>query len=368
MDLTIFTMTHKPFPAPPDPMYCPLQVGSEGRADLGFLRDNTGDQISALNCYYSELTGFYWIWKNIRTDGYVGTCHYRRYLLNGQDKIFTKSEYEELLGRYDLITTKKVLLNNPYHYGFSANHNIHALDMTGQVISELYPEDSVLFQKLVNGPETYFGNILVTSKALFDEYCSWLFSIFFEVQRRIDLDTDEDEYHRRVFGFISEFLLLVWVRKKGLRVCECKVGMIGEKAETGEIKRALAGYFRKKDIDGAREYFLAQHKARPDILMEASDITGELHLCMQMIACAQMEYESHGSSIFDRECEYEKLIRLFSELNIIMSRALYRSVGGEPVFTKEEQEFLQKNQVSREMLYTAKMVSLAAKQPNRVDD
>ena len=50
-----------------------------------------------MNCYYSELTGLYWIWKNDHETEYVGTCHYRRFLLNEQAKIFTKRELEEKL-------------------------------------------------------------------------------------------------------------------------------------------------------------------------------------------------------------------------------------------------------------------------------
>ena len=92
-----------------------------------------------------------------------------------------------------------------------------ALEMTGKVITEKYPEYADAFEQLVNGRQTYFGNILVTSKILFDEYASWLFSIFFEVAERIELETGEDAYHKRVFGFISEFLLLVWVTVKKLR-------------------------------------------------------------------------------------------------------------------------------------------------------
>lgn len=38
-------------------------------------------------------------------------------------------------------------------------------------------------------------------------------------------------------------------------VYECKVGMPGEKAETRELKEKLAEYFRKKDIEGAKNYF-----------------------------------------------------------------------------------------------------------------
>ena len=274
MDIKIYTLTHKKFNVPPDPLYVPLQVGSEEKEDLGYLCDNTGENISALNCYYSELTGLYWIWKNDHETEYVGTCHYRRFLLNEQEKIFTKRELEEKLRSYDLITTKRVHLNNSYYYGFSANHNIHALDVTGEVIKEKYPAYYDTFVRLVNGPETYFGNMFVTSKKHFDDYCSWLFTIFFEVQKRIDLETDADEYHRRVFGFISEFLLLVWITVNQLHVFECKVGMIGEKAETREMKEQIAIYLEKRDVAGAKKYFMDCLRKRPDVLMEASDMIG----------------------------------------------------------------------------------------------
>lgn len=114
MKIKIFALTHKKFEVPQDKMYQPLQVGREEKEDLGYLCDNTGDNISAENCYYSELTGLYWIWKNVHTYKYVGTCHYRRYLLNEQEKIFTEAEYLKLLKDYDLITTKRVVLNNSY--------------------------------------------------------------------------------------------------------------------------------------------------------------------------------------------------------------------------------------------------------------
>ncbi len=313
--LTIYVMTHKPFETPKDPLYVPLQAGSAAHEDLGYVRDDTGENISAQNCYYSELTGLYWIWKNVHHLDYVGTCHYRRYLINEQGFVFTQKEYDGLLDEYDLITTKRVHLNNSYHFGFSANHNIVALDTTGEVIREIFPEYYDTFTELVNGPKTYFGNIFVTSKALYDEYCSWLFTIFFEVQRRIDMETDEDSYHRRVFGFISEFLLYVFTTVRGLKVRECKVGMIGEKAETKEIKNCLADYLKKHDIAGAKEYFLQQHKQRPDILMEASDITGELHIAMQIIATADEERKRSGSCILDTEDDFPKLVPLFAKLN-----------------------------------------------------
>lgn len=350
MNIRIYTMTHKKFQVPKDTLYQPLHVGCAQSQNLGYPGDDTGDNISKLNCYYSELTGLYWIWKNCHDVDYVGTCHYRRYLINESEQVFTKAEYEKLLLEYDLITTKRVKLNNSYHYGFSANHNIKALDMTGEVIRELYPEYHETFCRLVHGTETYFGNILVTSKELFDSYAEWLFTIFFAVAERIELETGEDAYHKRVFGFISEFLLLVWVTVKGLKVCECKVGMIGEKAETLEMKEKLAEYFEKRDVDGAKEYFLKRKKERPDVLMEASDVTGELRLSMQVIATAGKEYETYGCSILDRENRFWELMRLFEGIN----RTVYHYRNG--MEKTEDILFLKKYGITEMALKVAVMI------------
>lgn len=161
MSVKIYTMTHKKFDVPNDPMYVPLQVGAEGKEPLGYVRDNTGENISALNCYYSELTGVYWIWKNDTESDIVGVCHYRRYLLNEKGVMFRKEEIEKLLSEYDCLTSRLLTLDFSYHYGFSDNHNVRDLDVTGEVIREKYPEDYPLFEKLVHENHTYFGNICV---------------------------------------------------------------------------------------------------------------------------------------------------------------------------------------------------------------
>ena len=64
MSISIFTITHVPFTPPENPIYIPLQVGRALHDDYGYPGDDTGDNISAKNPYYSELTGPYWIWKN----------------------------------------------------------------------------------------------------------------------------------------------------------------------------------------------------------------------------------------------------------------------------------------------------------------
>ena len=58
MDLTIYTLTHKYFTKPDDNMYVPLQVGTAINSPLGYLRDDTGDNISALNGYTVNLQDY----------------------------------------------------------------------------------------------------------------------------------------------------------------------------------------------------------------------------------------------------------------------------------------------------------------------
>lgn len=359
MKMRIYAMTHKQFDVPSDLLYQPLHVGHALAEDLGYQGDDIGENISPLNCYYSELTGHYWLWKNCHDVDYIGTCHYRRYLINEQEKVLTQKEYEHLFQSYDLVTTKRVILNNSYYYGFSANHNRAVLDCTGEVIRDLYPEYYDAFIRMVHENETYFGNMFVTSKPLFDAYCSWLFTIFAEVEKRIDLDTDEDAYHKRVLGFISEFLLLVWVRVNDLKVYECKVGMMGEKAETRELKEKLAEYFQRKDIEGAMQYFLQVKTARPDVMMEASDVTGELRLCMQVIATAGKEMALYGSSILDRETDFRNLMRLFTELNHVVYRRHQIAETLQDEIRKRDADFLEENHISEVALEVAEAVYLS---------
>ena len=62
-------------------IYTPLFVGRNGQDNLGFVSDDTGENISSKNSSYCELTGLYWMWKNSPAD-IIGLVHYRRYFAN----------------------------------------------------------------------------------------------------------------------------------------------------------------------------------------------------------------------------------------------------------------------------------------------
>ena len=189
----IYMMTHKPFTKPEDPVYVPVHVGrkpwikahpGEKSPLLMYVGDDSGDNISAQNCYYSELTGMYWAWKNSDAD-YIGICHYRRYLLTHDGALFDQRSVQKVLCSYDIITTKNLQLNFPYEEGFVHHHKKIYLDMTAQVVEELYPEYTNTFQRLVKEKHTYFGNMLIAKKETYDAYMAWLFDILFAVQARV---------------------------------------------------------------------------------------------------------------------------------------------------------------------------------------
>lgn len=91
-------------------MYLPVQVGAEGKTDLGYTRDNTGENISSKNPSFCELTGLYWAWKNLDAD-YIGLVHYRRHFgektkepLKG---VLSSQQLHPLLGKYKILCAKE---------------------------------------------------------------------------------------------------------------------------------------------------------------------------------------------------------------------------------------------------------------------
>ncbi|KYC67051.1 DUF4422 domain-containing protein [Heyndrickxia coagulans] len=232
-DIKILVATHKKYEMPNDDMYLPIHVGKEGKKDLGYQGDNTGDNISLKNKNYCEMTGIYWAWKNLDCD-FIGLCHYRRYfkssskkeILNNEDnfsKIIDRQEVEELLNKYDIILPKR---RNYYietiwsHYEHA--HNIKDLIETKKILNELYPEYINSFDKIMYGKHLHLYNMFVLSKNNFDSYCDWLFNILFELEERIDI-SNYNNYQGRVFGFISERLFNVWLLYNKLETKELDI-------------------------------------------------------------------------------------------------------------------------------------------------
>ncbi len=226
MDYTvkIIIATHKKYQMPDDKMYLPLHVGAEGKKDadgnaldLGYVKDNTGDNISELNPSFCELTGLYWAWKNLNED-YIGLAHYRRHFSMKKKGTFENVlRYDELkpyLGRVKVFVPKKrrYYIETLYSH-YAHTHYASHLDETRKVISEKYPEYIPSYDKVVKRTYGYMFNMMIMDKKHFDDYCKWLFDILFEVGKRIDMP-ELSAFQGRYYGRISEIIFNVWLNQK----------------------------------------------------------------------------------------------------------------------------------------------------------
>ena len=212
----IFIATHKKFTAPKNNIYIPIHVGAYNKPDLGFLKDSSGDNISEKNPYFCELTGVYWIWKNCQAD-VVGLVHYRRYFYNSFFKninnIMTSYDIEKILEKKDIIVSKPVyILFSSVRNKYEKLHLKEDLDKCEKIIIDKFPEYKETFDKVMKRHFLYPYNMIITKKEIFDEYGKWMFDILFELEKQIDVKK-RDTYNARVFGFLSERLLNVWIEK-----------------------------------------------------------------------------------------------------------------------------------------------------------
>jgi len=314
MDTKIFVMTHKKFNQPSDEIYVPLHVGREGKTDIGYLADNTGNHISDLNMLYGELTGVYWIWNNYPGNENIGVCHYRRFFINENGRMLSSTEYNDLMDKYDIITSPAIDEGEAYWDYFKKAHGENNLVLEGDIIKRIYPEYYSYFQECMNGSIHYYGNLMVTSRELFDQYCEWLFTIFAEMGDYIDLE-GLDDYHKRVYGFLSEQLLMVWVKANHLKVCEQRVGIFDEKAETKEFKQAIGFLVSEGRIQEAINMYNSILKIRPDIMLGHSDLRGEIPIIGKVLVILYEEYQKGGGEYSLYSNDLGKLIELYNEKN-----------------------------------------------------
>ena len=65
-------------------------------------------------------------------------------------------------------------------------------------------------------------NMMFCRTEIFDAYCEWLFSILFELEKTVDL-SKLNSYQKRVYGFLSERLLNVWLIENKISRCNLPV-------------------------------------------------------------------------------------------------------------------------------------------------
>jgi hypothetical protein len=131
------------------------------------ILDNAGDNISAKNKQYCEMSAAYWIWKNTK-HAWKGMEHYRRRLLvtpemlnGGADAVMPLPYicYPNTLAQFRRLVSEDVL-----------NALLRALKI-------LHPGEYDAYLRILNGQYQYSYNLVCAKREVFDAYCSWLFGI-----------------------------------------------------------------------------------------------------------------------------------------------------------------------------------------------
>ena len=216
---------------------------SSPKAQSPVLRDD-GENISHLNANFCELTAMYWVWKNVDSS-YYGLFHYRR-VLDFSSKVRRKKRLDvnrkkikpkhiaktfkldrasilKSLEKSPIILASPMIVPHGFELSCAMNqyeiyardHRKRDLDIVIDIIRERFPHlvesmEAVLFTP---GTPLSWCNMFVMRKDLYHEYCAFLFGTLLEASQRIDL-SGYNAYQSRIYGFIAERLLNVFVRYK----------------------------------------------------------------------------------------------------------------------------------------------------------
>lgn len=239
---------HKEFPMPKErELYLPVLVGAKRnyKPGINYQRDDDGENISEKNPNYNELTAIYWAWKNLDADA-VGLVHYRRFLSKKRkrnlENIINKQEVEELLAKTPIILPKK----RKYYIETNYSHYIHAhhqepIDVTREVIADRCPEYLDAFDQMMKRTSAHMFNMFVMKKGLFDKYASWLFGILTQVEKKIDI-SEYSVQEARVFGYLAERLMDVWILTNGFNYTEVNWIQLGDR----EIMAKIFYFMKRK--------------------------------------------------------------------------------------------------------------------------
>lgn len=212
-DMKILVCYHKPAKLYKDDVFVPIHVGRACPSSLSeeeqswmhenMIGDDTGDNISALNHHFCEMTAIYWAWKNYALLGnpeYIGLCHYRR-IINKEDCINAVN--------FDITAS---VWESPVSIGqqFIDGHHTDDLD---QAVAMLDPSFHEVSKKYLSQNKGYFHNIFIMKKEMFFEYCKTIFPILFQIHKNINYST-YTQYNQRMPGFIAERLTGIFIKNK----------------------------------------------------------------------------------------------------------------------------------------------------------
>lgn len=226
----ILVCCHKPGKWLSDDVYMPIQCGKAiSDVNLGIQGDDTGDNISAKNPYYCELTAIYWAWKNLKDVDYIGLCHYRRYFdfkTKGLSVRFLNEKEicscPDLLFTNDCLVGKDVILPRSWSLPhsvwteFLSTVTSQDLYVLYKIILKYYPAYLNAFEKYMMGNKRTGYNMFLMRYDVFQSYSEWLFDVLGLVEKHI-VPHSYSSYKRAV-AFMGELLLPIYCYANNLNI------------------------------------------------------------------------------------------------------------------------------------------------------
>ena len=233
-DFYVYVVTHKPTPheGKLSNGYKLIQAGKALGKDLGYIGDDTGENISKLNPYLNETTALYWMWKNT-SHKIIGLNQYRRFFTDSDDasfayeKILNKDAVLKVLENYDIIVAK-------LHIGNTQRENIQPAvgkpltnicetTIKKYLIQSSHSDYIDAFNYVLSSKSFYEQNLFITRQHIFNAYCEWLFSFLIGATEEILRTIAPEELtgrKQKVMSYFAELMPTVWLIKNRLKIKE----------------------------------------------------------------------------------------------------------------------------------------------------
>ena len=216
----------------------PLQTGTALSTRIpGIEHDDDGDSISSRHRTYGDFTGLYWAWKNAdadyygflsddtyldfaRTDALPGTASDAAHFTHNSGSTlrsigFIDDVMREVITAHDYVTARPTELADDEtayaHYGTTRGNHIEDLDTCLEATRLRFPELWGSAQRYAAGSTLYESSNVIMKRDLFDEYCTYAFTVL-GIHERLHDDSHYTPDGRAVQEHLAQFLLGVYLQ------------------------------------------------------------------------------------------------------------------------------------------------------------
>lgn len=216
MDIKIFVFQHFPCGLPDcfsdRSVYVPIQCGRAINEPIpNVIGDDTGDNISALNRQYNEMTAVYWIARHYEELGnpeYVGFDHYRRFL-----------NWDENMLSPNTVIARKWFSWRPLRKQYANCHDIRSLDLFLRALGGSFAGDEIEGGAYWKSHFFYICNMFVMHRDNFKRYAEFILRCIDVLRGMDDKMSIEPRgaYQARQPSFILERMTSFWIWREKRR-------------------------------------------------------------------------------------------------------------------------------------------------------